>query len=228
MEFSARQDPSIWHANGFLAGWVAAKILVGEGQEAWQRMLTGYNHDPDFGPEECTAALPIDSCPDDKRRRIDFPIALKQHLVKQGYIADPDSYATPNVSQPSRGQGSEAWQASPPLSKCAESLETVRKLVLQTFLGRGARASDPIDAVSIQNDATLEGVDNTISKLTCAVTYEVGLRRIIGQLAEAGDIGRAALLDKLARRSGAVLIQRVKFTVKPTATPGMTYIELLP
>jgi len=80
----------------------------------------------------------------------------------------------------------------------------------------------------MRDDATLEGIDNSISKLTCAVTYEVRLRRIIGQLAEAGEIGRAALLDRLARRSGAVLTQRVKFTVKPTATPGVTYIELLP
>jgi len=127
-QFSARQDPTIWHSNGFLAGWVAAKILVGEGQEAWQRMLTSYNHDPDFGPEKCTVALPIDSCPDDNRRRIDFPIALKQHLIKQGYITDPDSYATPASSQPRRGQGTEASQASPLLSKCAESLETVRSL----------------------------------------------------------------------------------------------------
>jgi hypothetical protein len=226
MEFVARQDQTVWHSNGFLAGWVAAKAMAGEGQQAWQKMLSSYNHDPEFGPEECADPLPIDSCPDAKRRRIDFPIALRQHLIKQGYITDPESYPTPRPSQPS--QASDPWQGSTALGVCAKSLDTVRKLILQTFLGRDARSTDPIDAVSVHDDTTLEAIDSSISKLTCAVSYDVRLRLLIGRLAEAGEINRAATLDRLARRSGPTLSQRVRFTVKPTATSGVTYVELLP
>ncbi len=64
LEADARQNPDLWHSNGFLGGWVAAKSLVGEVDEAWPRMLASYDRDSDWSLEDCTTGEPLDKVPE--------------------------------------------------------------------------------------------------------------------------------------------------------------------
>jgi hypothetical protein len=85
MEKEARKDPSQWHENGFLAGWVAAKSAVGEVDEAWRRMLASYDRKADWPLQECTTGEPVEKCPEDKLRDLTFPQALLKQLAVEGY-----------------------------------------------------------------------------------------------------------------------------------------------
>lgn len=85
MEADARKDPNLWHSNGFLGGWVAAKSLIGEVDDAWKRMLASYDRDSDWSLEECTTGQELDQCPKDKVRQQSFPEALKKLLESNDY-----------------------------------------------------------------------------------------------------------------------------------------------
>ncbi|WP_165644294.1 serine protease [Oharaeibacter diazotrophicus] len=87
LEFEARQDPEVWRNNGYLAGWVATKQLLGEGGEAWARMLPLYDRSSDWKVEICSDGRKVENCPEASRRKLDFPDALRRHLVANGYGA---------------------------------------------------------------------------------------------------------------------------------------------
>jgi serine protease Do len=85
METQARKDPQLWHSNGFLGGWVAAKSLVGEVDEAWARMLKSFDKKSDWSMQECTTGAEIDKCPQGKLRDLTFPDALKKLMASGDY-----------------------------------------------------------------------------------------------------------------------------------------------
>ncbi len=85
MEADARKDPKLWHSNGFLGGWVAAKSLVGQIDNAWRRMLSSYDRNSDWSLDECTTGEELDKCPKDKVRHQSFPEALNKLLVDNNY-----------------------------------------------------------------------------------------------------------------------------------------------
>ncbi len=84
-EFLARQDPTLWRANGFLAGWVAAKARLNQLNDAWQIMLTHYDRNPDFGEQVCVTGGPVEQCPSGDLRTLPFPDGLALHLQRYGY-----------------------------------------------------------------------------------------------------------------------------------------------
>lgn len=65
--------------NGLLAGYVAQKILLGEYQQGWDFMLVHYDRNSDWG---------LDIYQGDRvvGRYRDFPTALRQFLIEQGYL----------------------------------------------------------------------------------------------------------------------------------------------
>lgn len=71
--------------NGFLAGWVAMKILVGEGEDGWQTMLRRYDREDNWGLEGCGKQEPDLSCKPENQVKRDFPEALKVFLDENGY-----------------------------------------------------------------------------------------------------------------------------------------------
>ena len=89
MEFSAKVHPELWKSNGFLAGWVASKIRLGQGDEAWKKFMINYEKKSDFGPQSCTTGQKIDDCPADKTKPIPIPKALAQFLRDNGYSPLP-------------------------------------------------------------------------------------------------------------------------------------------
>ena len=69
--------------NGYLAGWVAEKIILGEGAEAWADMLLAYDKKDDWGLKFC----PDDTtdCSDEEATVRPFPEVLKEFLLDRGY-----------------------------------------------------------------------------------------------------------------------------------------------
>ena len=71
--------------NGFLAGYVGEKILLGDGKQAWDLMLAHYDKVSDWGLDSCT--MPLDEngdCPGPEVR-LSFPEALEHMLKENGY-----------------------------------------------------------------------------------------------------------------------------------------------
>jgi len=85
MEENAKKDPHLWHSNGFLGGWVGAKSLVGQFDNAWRRMLSSYDRKSDWSLDECTTGEALDKCPKDKVHQQSFPEALKKVLESNDY-----------------------------------------------------------------------------------------------------------------------------------------------
>jgi hypothetical protein len=71
--------------NGFLAGWVAMKVLVGEGKDGWQTMLRRYDRDDTWGLDECLEQEADLSCKPENQVKREFPEALKAFLDENGY-----------------------------------------------------------------------------------------------------------------------------------------------
>ena len=99
MEFGARADLSLWSNNGYLGGWVATKSLLGQVEDAWSRMLLTYDRNPTFYDEECLIAVKIEQCPADRKRRLPFPEALRNHLRAQGYPLPVGFTPTPAITK---------------------------------------------------------------------------------------------------------------------------------
>jgi serine protease Do len=88
-EFMAKMEPELWHSNGFLTPWVATKILLGEGEEAWKRMLKTYDRNAEFGTYVCTTGEPIDKCSTENTKLLPYPEALAAFLRDNGYTPVP-------------------------------------------------------------------------------------------------------------------------------------------
>jgi hypothetical protein len=82
------------------------------------------------------------------------------------------------------------------------------------------------DFITLHDDFTVNGNNPTINKVTCAVSYELNLRGMIGKLAENGQMRTANALNDIVRRRGGNISARVSYTVQPTSKPGQTWIQL--
>ena len=71
--------------NGFLAGYVGEKILLGESKQAWKLMLAYYDKASDWGLDVCDKPLGEDGeCPG-QEIKLTFPDALERMLKENGY-----------------------------------------------------------------------------------------------------------------------------------------------
>ncbi len=86
MEFMAKLDADLWHANGFLAGWVAAKMRLGGGADAWLTALENLDKESDFGPQICKKkGKPIAECDFDDLERVPIAKALAAFFNERDY-----------------------------------------------------------------------------------------------------------------------------------------------
>ena len=74
-----------WSSPGFLAGWVAEKVRLGEGGEAFQAVLDHWNFATDEGEEVCTTGGEPEDCPPSQLAHLKFPDRLKLFLDHNGY-----------------------------------------------------------------------------------------------------------------------------------------------
>jgi hypothetical protein len=73
--------------NGFLAGYVATKALVGEAADGWRRMLSRYDRRSDWGLRLCADGLGSDGrCRGPERLYATYPEALRAFLRQTGYL----------------------------------------------------------------------------------------------------------------------------------------------
>ncbi len=72
-------------SNGFLAGWVASKIRIGEGADAWRRMLDVYDREDDWGLESCRTGEKLHECETADIVVRPFPVVLREFLIAGGY-----------------------------------------------------------------------------------------------------------------------------------------------
>lgn len=89
MELEAAKNTELWHQNGFLAGWVAVKALLGQELDAWKKMLALYDRDSNFELFECKLKIANDyECPEDQRIKVSFPVSLEKFLIANNYIKE--------------------------------------------------------------------------------------------------------------------------------------------
>ncbi len=91
MEYQAKINADLWKSNGFLVAWVASKMRLGDGADAWSTVMENYDRSAEFGPQECTSGQKIDDCPSDNLKTIAFPKALASFLKENGYGPLPDA-----------------------------------------------------------------------------------------------------------------------------------------
>jgi hypothetical protein len=91
LEFSAKLDPGNWKRNGYLAAWVASKIRLGQGDDAWATMLENFDKSTDFNQQECLTGAEVETCPEVLLSSIPFPQALARFLSVTGYGPLPES-----------------------------------------------------------------------------------------------------------------------------------------
>lgn len=72
--------------NGFLAGYVALKNLLGEGEEAWRFMLEHHDRQSDWGLSSCVGGYDGDGNCRESTTHADFPAALEAFLREESYI----------------------------------------------------------------------------------------------------------------------------------------------
>ncbi len=71
--------------NGYLAGYVGEKSLLGESKGAWQIMLNYYDKASDWGLESCDKPVNEDGeCPG-QTIKLTYPDALERMLKENGY-----------------------------------------------------------------------------------------------------------------------------------------------
>lgn len=85
MEYQATVNSDLWKSNGFLVAWVASKIRLGDGADAWPTVMENYDKSAEFGPQECTSGQKVDDCPTENLKTIPFPKALASFLKENGY-----------------------------------------------------------------------------------------------------------------------------------------------
>lgn len=79
-------DPSTkWKSMGFLAGWVATRIRLGEGTEAWRELNEHWDLAKDRGAAVCLNGDDVSKCARKNRKTLKFPERLKMFLDRNGY-----------------------------------------------------------------------------------------------------------------------------------------------
>lgn len=78
-------SPERWTMPGWIAGWVAAKVRVGEGDEAWRELQANWVATPDNAVEVCLDGGDSFNCAPSRVARLPFPEALAAFLNDHGY-----------------------------------------------------------------------------------------------------------------------------------------------
>ena len=113
-EHSAALQPELWRQNGFLGGWVAAKALVEQFDEAWSRMTSLYDRNSDWTMTICSVSEQDGKCPKGLERNVDFPTALRHHLEATGYTPALSRPASPPRTPPAVAPSGPRTAALPP------------------------------------------------------------------------------------------------------------------
>jgi hypothetical protein len=93
-----------WTMPGWIAGWVATKILVGQGAEAWEAFEDNWDPASDPGFEICLDGGDAFSCAPARVEKVSFPEALRAFLEEHDYPLG-DAAPAPAAPAPAEPQG---------------------------------------------------------------------------------------------------------------------------
>jgi len=80
------EPTAMWSSPGFLAGWVAEKIRLGQGADAWQQLTQHWDATSDPGEPVCPNGDDPDTCNNQGLKTLKFPDRLKLFLDANGYV----------------------------------------------------------------------------------------------------------------------------------------------
>ncbi len=87
MEELAEADATLWHENGFLAGWAAIRARLGEGMKAVAEATQKSRGDVEgFQNFACPDGSPSSACDYENAVVLPFPVGLMVHLIERGYL----------------------------------------------------------------------------------------------------------------------------------------------
>jgi len=85
-ELEAAVDPAErWSARGFLAGWLGAKVRVGEGAAAWAELIDHWDYASDPGESTCVTGGEPENCAAADLKMYAFPQRVRLFLETNGY-----------------------------------------------------------------------------------------------------------------------------------------------
>jgi hypothetical protein len=82
---AAVQPEDRWTSRGFLAGWLAQRIRIGEGAAAWEEINANWDFAADEGEEACLTGGEPEDCAADELETLKFPERLRLFLTQNGY-----------------------------------------------------------------------------------------------------------------------------------------------
>ena len=74
-----------WTSRGFIAGWLAEKVRLGEGPTAWEELNANWDFATDEGQEICLTGGQPEDCAEDQLKTVKFPEQLQLFLAENGY-----------------------------------------------------------------------------------------------------------------------------------------------
>ena len=81
-----------WQNNSFLATWFATKVMLGEGQAAWARLLA--SHTPHLD-HMCKLPMAFAPCRKEQEMLGDVPAQVRRYLLLWGYVSDEKIFLLP-------------------------------------------------------------------------------------------------------------------------------------
>jgi hypothetical protein len=82
---AALEPDDRWSSRGFLAGWLAQRIRLGEGAAAWEEINTHWDFAADEGEPVCMDGGEPEDCATDQLATVKFPERLRLFLAQNGY-----------------------------------------------------------------------------------------------------------------------------------------------
>jgi hypothetical protein len=84
-ELAAAAPEDRWSSPGYLAGWLATRVRLGEGPEAWEELNANWDSAADEGEETCLTGGEPEDCAGDQIEVLKFPQRLRLFLSQNGY-----------------------------------------------------------------------------------------------------------------------------------------------
>jgi len=117
-----------------------------------------------------------------------------------------------------------------PLGMCGAAInDPLRQMIIDTLVFDGKHLGASLNAnisdleneygtyLTVNDDATVEKVDESTGKVSCAVTAVVNLQGLAGKLLEDGGAAKAQSLIGQIGREGKVMRRRLSYTVQKTS-----------
>jgi hypothetical protein len=228
---------SIASAGAGWAGTCRGKIRF-EGDDAWQ---AGVLYDSTKGNIPCSFSSSLASgsailgrCSEGSTCEISakFEFPLPQGGMFIGHVTSVKLLQPPVLPESHLPNNEEPNGPSTPLGLCSAAIANpLRHMLLDVFIAGGKRLGtrqmldthsefkagverDYGSFLTVQDDATVAGVEHVTGKVVCKVTYEMDLQGLAARVLEEGANRRAEILIRQMTQHGRIVRRRLEYTVQ--------------